>query len=115
MKYCSDCGEKINANAFFCGNCGKTSSGTTTRKNDTEVKSTKNVGGSSSSLIVIGIVFLVLGIFASIYSITTTQSHLWGLYSTSNASTPYNTYSIPLLIGGIILIIIGAIIKGGKK
>ena len=69
----------------------------------------------NKSLIIIGIIVLALGIFANVYSVTTTQSHLWGLYSTSNTSIPYSTYSIPLLIGGLILIIVGAIIKESKK
>ena len=115
MKYCSNCGEKISANASFCSNCGKADSETTARKNDIETHSMKNVSGGSNSLIVIGIIVLVLGIFANIYSITTSQSHLWGFYSTSNTSTPYSTYSIPFLIGGIVLIIVGAVMKGSKK
>jgi hypothetical protein len=34
------------------------------------------------------------------------------LYSTT--STPYAAYMIPLLIGGIVLIIVGALIKNKK-
>ena len=69
----------------------------------------------NKTLLIIGIVVLVLGIFANIYSVTTTQSHLFGLYSTSSSSNPYLTYSVPFLIGGIVLIIVGAVIKEGKK
>ena len=69
----------------------------------------------NKSLIIIGVVVLVLGIFANVYSETTTQEHLWGLYSTSDTSTPYSPYSTMLLIGGIILILIGVLIKEGKR
>lgn len=69
----------------------------------------------NKTLLIIGIVILALGIFANIYSSTTTQSHLFGLYSTSSTSNPYSTYSVPLFIGGIILIIVGAIVKESKK
>lgn len=61
------------------------------------------------SLIISGVVLLVIGIIAGIF--TTTQSQLFGLYTTS--SIPYAAYMIPLLVGGIVLIIIGVVI--GKK
>ena len=63
----------------------------------------------NKSLIIIGVVLLVIGIVAGIF--TTTQSHLFGLYSTS--SIPYAAYMIPLLIGGVVLIIVGVVT--GKK
>lgn len=111
MKYCSNCGEKISADASFCSNCGKSGSGTTIRKNDADNQSIKNVSGGSNSLIIIGVILLFIGIFSGAF--TTSQSHLWGLYSTN--STPYQSYMIPLLIGGIVLIIVGAVMKGSKK
>lgn len=67
----------------------------------------------NKTLLIIGIVILALGIFANIYSETTTQSHLFGLYSTSSVSNPFSDYSFALLIGGVILIIVSAV--GGKK
>lgn len=63
----------------------------------------------NKSLIIIGVVLLAIGIVAGVF--TTTQSHLFGLYSTS--SIPYAAYMIPLLIGGIVLIIVGVVT--GKK
>jgi len=63
----------------------------------------------NKSLIIIGVVLLAIGIVAGIF--TTTQSHLFGLYSTS--SIPYAAYTIPLFVGGIVLIIVGAVT--GKK
>jgi len=105
----------MSATASYCSNCGYPASKKLIRKGGIETQSTKNKDSSYTLLIITGIVFLFLGIFASAYSITTSQSHLWGLYSTSTTSTPYYEYSIPLLIGGIILIIIPAVMKGGKK
>lgn len=61
------------------------------------------------SLVTIGVVLLAIGIIAGVF--TTTQTHLFGLYSTS--SIPYAAYMVPLLVGGIVLIIIGAMT--GKK
>lgn len=69
----------------------------------------------NKALIIIGVVVLVLGIFANVYSETTTNEYLWGLYSTSSTSIPYSSYSTMLLIGGIILILAGALIKEGKR
>jgi len=62
-----------------------------------------------------GVFLLLIGVFTNVYSVTTTQSHLWGLYSTSDASNPYSTFSVPLFIGGIVLIIVGTLIKEGKR
>ena len=60
-------------------------------------------------LIIIGVVLLVIGIVAGIF--TTTQSQFFGMYNTT--SIPYAAYMIPLLVGGIVLIIVGAFV--GKK
>ena len=67
----------------------------------------------NKTLLIIGICLLAVGIFTTIYSTTTTQKQLWGLYSTSNTATPYTSYSVPFFIGGIVLIIVG-IVTGGK-
>jgi uncharacterized membrane protein YdcZ (DUF606 family) len=64
----------------------------------------------SKLLIIIGIVLLVLGIIAGVF--TTTQSQLFGLYTTS--SIPYVAYTIPLLVGGLVLIIVGVVIAKKK-
>ena len=69
----------------------------------------------NKTLIIIGIVILVIGIFTSVYSETTTQSQLFGLYNTSNTLNPYSSYSVPVLIAGIVLIIVGAVIKNTKN
>jgi hypothetical protein len=64
----------------------------------------------NKSLIIVGVVFLVIGLAAGVFTVT--QSHLFGLFSTS--SIPYAPYMIPLLIVGIVLIIIGAGTRGEK-
>ena len=69
----------------------------------------------NKTLMIIGIIVLILGIFSNVYSITNTESQLFGLYSTSSTSNPYASYSIPLLIGGVILLIVGVVMKGSKK
>jgi len=62
-------------------------------------------------LIAIGIVFTIIGVIAGAIVITTPQ--LFGLVTTSD--TPYAQYMIPLIIGGIVLIIVGAVIPSKKN
>jgi uncharacterized membrane protein YdcZ (DUF606 family) len=57
-----------------------------------------------NKLIIIGIILIVIGILAGIY--TTTQTHIFGITSTA---IPYAAYAIPLYVGGIVLIIVGAL------
>jgi len=61
-------------------------------------------------LIAIGIVVAIIGLIAGALVITTPQ--LFGLVTTS--STPYAQYMIPLIIGGMVLIIVGAVIPSKK-
>jgi hypothetical protein len=62
-------------------------------------------------LIAIGIVVAIIGVVAGAVVITTPQ--LFGLVNTE--STPYVQYMIPLIIGGIVLIIVGAVIPSKKN
>lgn len=62
-------------------------------------------------LIAIGIVVVIIGLVAGALVITTPQ--LFGLVTTS--STPYAQYMIPLIVGGIVLIIVGAVIPSKKN
>ena len=68
---------------------------------------------TNTALILIGIVILLAGIAAGIYEETQTAD-LAGLVITTTTDKPYQDYSIPLIVGGIILIIVGAFI-GGKS
>jgi len=62
-------------------------------------------------LIAIGIVVVIIGLVAGALVITTPQ--LFGLVTTS--STPYAQYMIPLIVGGIVLIIVGVVIPNKKN
>jgi membrane-bound ClpP family serine protease len=62
-------------------------------------------------LIAIGIVVAIIGVVAGAIVVTTPQ--LFGLVNTE--STPYAQYMIPLIIGGIVLIIVGAVIPSKKN
>jgi len=62
-------------------------------------------------LIIIGIIVAIIGIIAGALVITTPQ--LFGLVNTE--STPYAQYMIPLIIGGMVLIIVGAVIPSKKN
>jgi membrane-bound ClpP family serine protease len=62
-------------------------------------------------LIVIGIVVAIIGVIAGAIVVTTPQ--LFGLVHTE--STPYAQYMIPLIIGGMVLIIVGIMIPNKKN
>jgi hypothetical protein len=68
-----------------------------------------------SLLIGIGVVLVLLGIGAWIYQTTTQHDILWGLFHWTSTSTPYQAYALPMLIGGVVLIIVGAAVGGGKR
>ena len=61
-------------------------------------------------LIAIGIVVAIIGLVAGALVITTPQ--LFGLVTTSD--TPYAQYMIPLIIGGLVLVIVGAVVPSKK-
>jgi hypothetical protein len=61
-------------------------------------------------LIAIGIVVAIMGVIAGALVITTPQ--LFGLINTE--STPYAQYMIPLIVGGLVLVIVGAVIPSKK-
>lgn len=65
----------------------------------------------NATLIVLGIVAVVIGGFASMYTETQVQNHLWGLYQTTSTSSPYSGLAVPLVIGGIVLIMVGVASK----
>jgi hypothetical protein len=61
-------------------------------------------------LVAIGIVVAIIGLIAGALVITTPQ--LFGLVQTE--STPYAQYMIPLIIGGIVLVIVGAVMPESR-
>jgi hypothetical protein len=62
-------------------------------------------------LVAIGVVVAVIGLIAGALVITTPQ--LFGLVNTE--STPYAQYMIPLIIGGLVLVIVGAVVPSKKS
>ena len=66
-------------------------------------------------LLIIGIIALVLGIFAQVYSVTTTHSQVFGLFTTTETTNPFDYLSVPLIAGGIILIIVGLFVRGDSN
>ena len=65
----------------------------------------------NNSLVIIGVVLLVIGLASGIY--TTAQTGPFGWYNFS--SVPYAAYTIPLFVGGIILIIVGALVRKNNE
>jgi formate hydrogenlyase subunit 3/multisubunit Na+/H+ antiporter MnhD subunit len=59
-------------------------------------------------LIIMGVVMLVFSIFAFTYIIVTTDEYLGGIVTEEETETPFRGYTVPLIIGGIILILVGA-------
>jgi hypothetical protein len=57
-------------------------------------------------LVGIGVSVAIIGLIAGALVITTPQ--LFGLVNTE--STPYAQYMIPLIIGGLVLVIVGAVV-----
>jgi len=57
-------------------------------------------------LVAIGVVVAIIGVIAGALVVTTPQ--LFGLVNTE--STPYAQYMIPLIIGGLVLVIVGAVV-----
>ena len=62
-------------------------------------------------LVGIGVVVAIIGLIAGALVITTPQ--LFGLINTE--STPYAQYMIPLIIGGLVLVIVGVVIPNKKS
>ena len=62
-------------------------------------------------LVAIGVVVAIIGLIAGALVITTPQ--LFGLVNTQ--STPYAQYMIPLIIGGLVLVIVGAVVPSKKS
>ncbi len=62
-------------------------------------------------LVGIGVVVAIIGLIAGALVITTPQ--LFGLINTE--STPYAQYMIPLIIGGLVLVIVGVVVPSKKS
>ena len=75
------------------------------------------IGGviMNKALIIMGVIVLIIGIAANIYSVTTSESHFFGLFSTTNTSIPYVALAIPLVVGGMVLVLVGLVMKEGSE
>jgi len=62
-------------------------------------------------LVGFGVVVAIIGLIAGALVITTPQ--LFGLVNTE--STPYAQYMIPLIIGGLVLVIVGVVVPSKKS
>ncbi|MCX6741719.1 MAG: hypothetical protein NTX24_00900 [Candidatus Pacearchaeota archaeon] len=69
----------------------------------------------NKTLLIIGVIVLVLGILAQIYSVTTTEDYVFGLFTKSITSQPYDYLAIPLIVGGAVLIIVGLAVRGNSE
>ncbi len=69
-------------------------------------------------LLILGVVFLVIALGSYVYSVSETDSYFGGAIEDTEIVYPYRVYSFPLFIGGIIMVIISAVLqtntKGGK-
>lgn len=69
----------------------------------------------NTSLIVIGVIVVILGLFALNYSVVVEDEYLGGLVQNQSIEKPYAYIGIPLIIGGIVLLIVGAVVGQGRK
>ncbi|MEK6919324.1 MAG: hypothetical protein AABW73_04800 [Nanoarchaeota archaeon] len=63
-----------------------------------------------SAIILVGVLFILLGLISAKYSIVLTEENL--LQKKTYTEKPYESYSIPLMIAGIALVIVGAAMSG---
>lgn len=66
-------------------------------------------------LLILGIILVVAGIISQIYTTTEEKSYVFGLIKTSETTKPYTDFSIPLIIGGAILIVVSIAINSNSK
>ena len=66
-------------------------------------------------LIIMGVIMLVFSIFAFTYVVVTTDEYLGGLVTEEETETPFRGYTLPLIIGGIILVLVGAFMPNKKE
>jgi len=63
----------------------------------------------------VGIILILLGIGAGFYQSTTSESHLFGLFSTSSTSTRYRAFMVPLIVVGAVFAVAGVVIGLQKR
>lgn len=63
-----------------------------------------------SILVIAGIVLLSLGLMATTYTIVSVENKDLGIQSTQSTA-PYEKYAIPLIVGGIVLLIVSLAVR----
>jgi hypothetical protein len=61
-------------------------------------------------IVVLGVVLMILGGFAYLYVEVEEERYFGGLFERENIERPFERAALPLLIGGIILIVVGAVL-----
>lgn len=62
-------------------------------------------------LIITGVILVALGVVVGVFQ--TSQSHLFGYFQTT--SKPYQSYMVPVIVGGLVLIIVGVAFSGLRR
>ena len=65
-------------------------------------------------IIVLGLIFLLVGLALFAYN-PFAENYLGNVFDFQNTDRPYQQYSYPLLVGGIVILILGFILKNKKK
>ena len=66
-------------------------------------------------ILVLGVLLLLAGFGALFYTQTTTQSQLFGAFTTSTTQKPFEQLGYPLIIGGVVLLIVGAALPSSRR
>ncbi|MBX4196130.1 hypothetical protein KW805_00910 [Candidatus Pacearchaeota archaeon] len=61
-----------------------------------------------AAFLVAGVLLVLLGLLTYFYGISSDRTYFFGAYRESGVSYPYRGYSVPLVVVGAILLIIGA-------
>ena len=62
-------------------------------------------------LIFLGVILVVLGILAGLYTTTEVQTYFWGLFSSEETTKPFGVLQIPFIIAGVVFLVLGAVLK----
>jgi len=62
----------------------------------------------------IGVALVIIGIFAQVFAVTTEDEALGGLIQTEDVERPYQQFGLPLIIGGVVVVLIGLFIPGRR-
>jgi uncharacterized membrane protein len=63
----------------------------------------------NEGLFAVGVILVFIGVLAAGYTIYNNQSYFFGAWRESTATRPYAHFSVPLIILGVLLMVVGAI------